>query len=83
MADLCGLRHFEFLDTLCVEQVCWLVTLASLQLLGPIRVLDTQGGIEYHGEYNDLDTCILLIGIDTGTQENHVLDFGGQQRDTG
>jgi hypothetical protein len=55
----------------------------ALQLLGPILVRDTQVGIEFHGEDNRLDACILLIGIDTGTQENHVTDLGGQQRDTG
>ena len=80
---LCCLSRLEFLDTLRVERVRGLVTLAALQLLGPFRVLDTQVGIQYHGEDDRLDACILLIGIDTGTQENHVPYLGWQRRDTG
>ncbi len=35
------------------------------------------------GSLEPMAPCILLIGIDTGAQENHVTDFVGQLRDTG
>jgi hypothetical protein len=57
---------------------------ASLSHLLPLNCLARfESGTHKLGEDNRLDACILLIGIDTGTKENHVTDLGGQRRDTG
>ncbi len=58
-----GLRRFQVLYTLGVERVRGLVALAALQLLGPIRVRDTQVGLNIGSSQpqQNLHSCFSLI----------------------